>query len=93
MPDSPRMAPWHIRELDPVLARSLGDTCVKLLATVDDDTKPAARQAIQAAVRYLILEDDAESDLDSVIGLDDDAEVLNAVLSYLGREDWTVQIR
>ncbi|MBW2524060.1 MAG: hypothetical protein JRI23_07790 [Deltaproteobacteria bacterium] len=87
-----RSAQWS-DEVDPVLARSLGNACVKLLSTVTDETEPAARQAIQAAVRYFILEDDAESDLDSVIGLDDDAEVLNAVLAYLGRSDLTVQVR
>lgn len=87
-----RSAQWS-DDVDPVLARSLGKTCVKLLSTVSDGTPAAERQLIQAAVRYFILEDDAESDFDSVIGLDDDVEVLNAVLKHLGRSDWTVQVR
>ena len=57
---------------------------MKLLSSVKDDTPDAERLAIQAAVRYFVLEDDAESDLNSVIGLDDDAEVVNAVLRHLG---------
>jgi uncharacterized membrane protein YkvA (DUF1232 family) len=87
-----RNAQWN-DEVDPRLAQALDNACVKLLSTVDAQTPPAERQAIQAAVRYFILEDDAESDLDSVIGLDDDAEVLNAVLAHLGRSDWSVQVR
>jgi hypothetical protein len=45
---------------------------------------------VQAAVRYLVIEDDATNDLGSILGLDDDAEVMNAVLRRLGRESWQV---
>lgn len=87
-----RSAQWS-DEVDPVLARSLADRCIKLLSTIDEKTDEEHRRAIQAAVRYFVLEDDAESDLDSVIGLDDDAEVLNAVLTYLGHDKWLVKVR
>ena len=35
---------------------------------------------------------DADGDLDSILGLDDDAEVLNAVLLKLGHGSWVVAI-
>ncbi len=43
------------------------------------------RRLVQAAVRYFVLADDAEGDLVSVIGFDDDARVLQAVAEHLGR--------
>lgn len=80
-------------EVDPAMARAIGGGCLKLLSSVKDTTSEQTRRAIQAAVRYFIIEDDAESDRESVIGLDDDAEVLNAVLRHLDHKDWLVEIR
>lgn len=80
-------------DVDPGLARSLASAALKLLGTVKEDTPEGHKRAIQAAVRYLIIEDDAESDTDSVIGLDDDTEVLNAVLRHLGHGAWAVAVR
>ncbi|MBI4705970.1 MAG: hypothetical protein HY744_33170 [Deltaproteobacteria bacterium] len=80
-------------EVDPALARALADGCTRLVSTIGPATPEAERRVIQAAVRYFVLEDDAEGDFDSVIGLDDDAEVLNAALRHLGREAWSVQTR
>jgi hypothetical protein len=37
------------------------------------------RRLVQVAVRYLVLEDDGDADLDSPFGFDDDREVLEAV--------------
>jgi hypothetical protein len=78
--------------VDPTLGNDLADASMKLLTTIKEDTEPARRKAIQAAVRYFVIEDDADSDLDSILGLDDDAEVLNAVLKHLGHNDWLVDI-
>jgi hypothetical protein len=47
---------------------------------------------VQAAVRYFLIEDDADGDLDSILGLDDDADVMNAVLRHLGYDDWQVPV-
>ena len=80
-------------DVDLELARSLASAAVKLLGTVQDDTSEPNKRAIQAAVRYLVIEDDAESDTNSVIGLDDDTDVLNAVLRHLGHDKWTVTAR
>jgi len=44
----------------------------------------AERRLVQAAVRYFVLEDDAEGDLVSILGLDDDDQVLQAVARHLG---------
>ena len=44
----------------------------------------AERGLVQAAVRYFVLEDDAEGDLVSILGLDDDEQVLQAVNRHLG---------
>ena len=42
---------------------------------------------VQLAIDYLILEDDAESDADSALGFDDDAQVFNAIARLLGRSN------
>jgi hypothetical protein len=83
---------WHDDDFDPQLARGLADASLKLLGTLNEDTPEPTRRLVQAAVRYFVIEDDADSDLDSILGLDDDAEVLNAVLRRLGYQDWIVPI-
>lgn len=40
----------------------------------------AARAAIVGAFRYFIIEEDEEGDLESIVGFDDDAEVVNWVI-------------
>ena len=79
-------------DVDPTLANALVDASMKLLTTIKDDTLEDRRRLIQAAVRYFVIEDDADSDLDSSLGLDDDAEVLNAVMKHLGFEEWMVEV-
>ncbi len=37
------------------------------------------RRLVQVAIRYLVLEDDGDSDLDSPFGFDDDREVMEAI--------------
>ena len=44
----------------------------------------AGRSAVVGAVRYFIESEDAEDDLDSVIGLEDDAQVVNYVIQQTG---------
>ena len=83
---------WQDDDFDPQLARSLADAALKLLGTLNEDTPEPTRRLVQAAVRYFVIEDDADSDLGSILGLDDDAEVLNAVLRHLGYGEWVVAI-
>lgn len=73
--------------IDVELANRLGTVSRGLLDEADERDDVDIKRLVQAAVRYFILDDDAEPDLDSVCGLDDDAEVCNAVARYLGRDD------
>ncbi len=85
-------ADWGDSDVDPALARALVESSLKLLGTLGENTPETTRRLIQAAVRYFVLTDDADGDFDSILGLDDDAEVMNAVLTHLGHDRWTVDI-
>lgn len=77
--------------VDLEMAEAIGDAARALIrhfrSRRDDEE---AQRLIHAAVLYFILEDDAEDDLASVIGFDDDAEVISAVAVVLDRPDLTV---
>lgn len=73
--------------LDIGLAKKLANRCLSLLDAIDIDTSEETRQVIQAAVRYFLLDDDADSDKESLIGFDDDARVIEVVAREIGRED------
>jgi uncharacterized membrane protein YkvA (DUF1232 family) len=79
-------------DVDPKLVKALVDASMRLLGTLKETTPESTRRMVQAAVRYFLIEDDADGDLDSILGLDDDAEVINAVLAKLGHTDWLVQV-
>lgn len=83
---------WSDADVDPTLANALSDASLRLLSTLHDGSPESTRRLIQAAVRYFVIEEDADSDLDSILGLDDDAEVLNAVLRKLGHTQWVVDV-
>ncbi len=53
---------------------------------------PLQQALIVGAARYFIDDEDVEPDTTSVLGLDDDAEVLNYVLETIGRADLTVEV-
>jgi len=82
---------WRDDDVDPALAQALCDASIRLLGTLTDDSPESTRRLIQGAVRYFVLEDDADGDLDSILGLDDDTQVMNAVMDKLGRADWRVE--
>ena len=84
-------AEWRDDDVDPALANGLAESSLRLLSTLDDGTPERTRRMIQAAVRYFVIEEDADNDVGSILGLDDDAEVLNAVLRALGYERWVVE--
>lgn len=78
--------------LDVSLAVRLTEACEALLDEAERADSEPTRHLVQAAVRYFILDEDGEHDLESVCGLDDDAEVCNAVARHLGREDLTIEV-
>ncbi len=77
--------------IDLSLARKICDGCLTLLAGFDRRTR-TERRSIQAACAYFIDEDDAIHDTLSVVGLEDDAEVLNYVATLLGRRDLVIDL-
>ena len=83
---------WRDADVDPTLANALSEASLRLLSSLNEDSPDSTRHLIQAAVRYFVIEEDADSDLDSILGLDDDAEVLNAVIRKLGHNDWIVDV-
>ena len=68
-------------------AHDIGAAVKLLLERCQDDELPH----VQAAAYYLINDEDAKPDLDSVLGFDDDAEVFNAVAEMLGHTELAVQ--
>ncbi len=64
-----------------VLTQLLGGTS----GFADDE-----RALLRGAVEYFLMTDDADGDLDDVLGFDDDARVLNSVLERLDRPDLKV---
>lgn len=69
--------------LDLSTAERVAIGCHGLLARLGDVGSEAEHGAVQAAVAYFILEDDAEED-SSVIGFDDDLQVVDATFHALG---------
>ena len=77
------------KHIDADLARKIAKSCHGLLdlhATADRENQ--AR--IVAAVEYFLLPRDGDDDLAYQDGLDDDAEVVNAVARELGKEELTI---
>jgi len=68
--------------LNLVRARELTAQARRLLARYPEASE-ADRRLIQAAVLYFVLDNDAAPDSRSLLGLEDDARVLAAVVRYL----------
>jgi uncharacterized membrane protein YkvA (DUF1232 family) len=81
------------RDLDTRLAQQIERRCIALLESIRSKGVPAwQRRIVQAAVEYYVFPEDGDGDFDSVSGLDDDAEVINAALFVLGQDDDTIEI-
>ena len=52
---------------------------------------PEAQYWLRGAIQHFYHADDGEHDFHSVIGFDDDAQVLNACLQLAGRADWCLR--
>ncbi|MEM9135560.1 MAG: hypothetical protein AAGE88_24730 [Actinomycetota bacterium] len=74
-------------------AEAIGKALLGLLAgTPAVDFTTEERSLIRGAVEYFLLADDAAGDLDEVLGLDDDARVVNSVLQRIGRTDHLIEL-
>lgn len=71
---------------DLTLAEEIAAGLLKLIAESSD----ADLAHVQAACSYFTSDEDVLSDLDSIAGLDDDAQVYNAVCAHLNRSDLEV---
>ena len=78
--------------LDGKLGVELAEASEALLNRFPDEESEDSRLLIQAAVRYFVLNEDAEGDMDSLVGFDDDALVFNAVVEELGHADLVVDL-
>src|SRR5689334_13527183 len=67
--------------VDVTLSSAIVERLVRLLSEWDA-LAASERAIVHAAVEYYLLRDDAEDDLDSVLGFEDDARVLNACLHH-----------
>jgi len=77
--------------IDMELAARIGDGCLALLGGWED-LPESHRRLVQGACFYFAESDDDEDDFESVIGFEDDAEVLNHVASRLGRDDLIIEL-
>ena len=69
-------------QLDIRHAEALASRCHQLLDLVDNDAPEERRQLVQVAVRYFVIEDDGDDDVQTG-GLDDDEAVIAAVVDAL----------
>lgn len=69
--------------LDITTAKNVGSTCLELLDHVGPNPSKKNHRVLQMAIRYFILDEDAEGDVSSIIGFDDDAEVVRAAKSFI----------
>jgi len=75
----------HNEFLDIELARRIAAACRLLLQRYPEMDGPY-QSAVVGAVRYFIDPDDADHDVDSVLGFEDDAQVVNYVISLTGAD-------
>jgi len=77
--------------VDTHLARVIADRLFKMLESWEQFSD-AYRQLAHATVTYFVMNDDADCDLSSPTGFDDDAEIANALFTYLGRVDLLIDL-
>jgi hypothetical protein len=72
--------------IDVSTARAVAARCRRLLDAVPPSNEEHAA-LVQLAVSYFILDPDADGDVGSITGFDDDALVVEAVAQAIGRAD------
>jgi uncharacterized membrane protein YkvA (DUF1232 family) len=89
--DKVRSALSHNEFLDLGLAKRIASTLNIVLSAYRELSSDHARALVIGAARFFLDADDVWPDLESPVGFDDDAEVLNAVLKDIGREDLLIK--
>lgn len=69
--------------LDLATAQDIAIECLQLIDQVTKFYSKPHHSALQVAIRYFVLDDDVVSDVDSIIGFDDDAEVAQAAKAFI----------
>lgn len=77
--------------LDLDTARVVADRCLRLVDLISEDGPVESRRLAQAAARYFVVDEDAESDFHSLHGFDDDLGVVEAVEAVLSVDALAVQ--
>jgi uncharacterized membrane protein YkvA (DUF1232 family) len=77
--------------LDVAMAERIAALLKNLLANIESYPAPKQRLIVGAS-RYFVRSHDAQSDLSSLLGFDDDAAVLNYVLVELGHDELRIQL-
>lgn len=72
-------------------ARLIGDSLGRLLRS-GLDFGDDQRAQIRGAVEYFVMTEDASSDLEDVLGFDDDARVVNAMLGRIGHPEFAIEL-
>jgi uncharacterized membrane protein YkvA (DUF1232 family) len=72
--------------VDVQTARLIAEHCRRQIELIVPALDGRLRRLIQAAVLYFVLEDDGEPDTDSVVGFDDDLEIVELVKKELELE-------
>jgi hypothetical protein len=88
----------HVRQalainefLDVTTAEKIADRLTKLLRDIEKYPQSKKRLVIGAA-RYFVKSNDAQADLISLLGFDDDVAVLNYVLVELGKSELRISL-
>ncbi|MEM8923573.1 MAG: hypothetical protein AAGD35_08710 [Actinomycetota bacterium] len=76
---------------DVATAEAIGASLLALLSE-NEAFDADDRALIRGAVEYFLLADDASDDIGDVLGFDDDARVLNAVLTRIDRTRYLVDL-
>ena len=74
----------HTEFFDLDTANRTAELCHKLLSALPAEPDSAQLRLAQLAIDYFVLAEDAEDDNDSLIGFDDDLQVVAAVIEELG---------
>jgi uncharacterized membrane protein YkvA (DUF1232 family) len=81
----------HNEFLDVSTAERIAEIVKKLLGDIEKYPQNK-RKLIVGAARYFVKSDDAQADLNSLLGFDDDVAVLNYVLIELGHTEMRISL-